>query len=323
MSATAVGDELRVVFAHDVRTGLSRNDQKEIPSKYLYDDLGSALFEAITHLDEYGITKADERLLELRAPQLRRHFDAPVMVAELGSGNGKKTRHVLVELGRHQPVVYHPIDVSDAALERCRQELGPLAELEAIHDHYLPGLRQAAISRPQGHAMLVLFLGSTIGNLDRQGSEQFLRQIRDCLQPGDGLLMGMDLVKDVTTMLTAYDDPVGVTAAFNKNLLARMNRELGARFPLPRFEHQARWNPVLRRIEMHLCSIDARTVAIPDAGFSVSLGAGESIWTEASHKYHREEPAEIAVRTGFRQVAQWVDEQWPFAENLWIAVQVR
>ncbi len=319
MSAAALSEGLRLELAQDVRDGLSRLDQKELPSKYLYDDVGSALFEAITHLDEYGLTRADERTIGRCAPRLRHYLPGPVTVVELGSGSGKKTLPVLEALGNRQPVNYLPIDVSQKALDQCRRELGDAARMVSILGEYHTGLEEAAARRPAGHTLLVLFLGSTIGNFDRLGAEEFLNQVRFRLDPGDALLLGTDLVKDEATMLVAYDDPTGVTAAFNKNLLARINRELGADFNVRQFVHESRWNGEWRRIEMHLRSLEQQTVSIPAAGMNVSFAAGETIWTEASHKYVSSELPGIARRTGFHEAARWEDREWPFADNLWIA----
>jgi uncharacterized SAM-dependent methyltransferase len=165
----------------------------------------------------------------------------------------------------------------------------------------------------------VLFLGSTIGNFDREAAEKFLHGIREILCPDDALLLGTDLEKSVADQLLAYDDPAGVTAAFNLNLLARINRELGADFDLSCFRHEARWNAAERRIEMHLRSTCRQKVEIPAAGLRVMLDEDETIWTESSHKYRREEAFEMASRTGFRCDTQWIDREWPFAQNLLIA----
>jgi len=165
----------------------------------------------------------------------------------------------------------------------------------------------------------VLFLGSTIGNFDRDAGEEFLREMREILRPGDALLLGTDLEKSVELQLLAYDDPAGVTAAFNLNLLARINRELGGNFDLSCFRHEARWNFSERRIEMHLRSTRQQTVEIPAAGLQIILDEGESIWTESSHKYQADEIPEMAERTGFRCDGQWIDQEWPFAQNLLLA----
>jgi uncharacterized SAM-dependent methyltransferase len=180
-------------------------------------------------------------------------------------------------------------------------------------------LLEVAARREDGEHLLVLFLGSTIGNFDRPAGIKFLRQVRRILQPGDALLLGSDLEKPVNQLIPAYDDGLGVTAAFNLNLLARINRELDADFDLAQFEHVARYNPQARSVEMHLRSRRNQKVTIPGAGFSVKFVEGETIWTESSHKYSRHEMLQIAMATGFRCEAQWIDEEWPFAENLFLA----
>jgi uncharacterized SAM-dependent methyltransferase len=164
--------------------------------------------------------------------------------------------------------------------------------------------------------LLLLFLGSTIGNFERGPAEEFLREIRALLRPEDSLLLGTDLVKPISQILPAYDDPIGVTAAFNLNLLARINRELGGDFDLRSFRHEARYNETERRIEMHLRSEIAQTVNIPAADFQLTLQPGETIWTESSHKFGLAEVQRLARSTGFVCVEQWVDPEWPFAENL-------
>ncbi len=184
---------------------------------------------------------------------------------------------------------------------------------------YLDGIRHASSRRRPGQTLLVLFLGSTIGNFDRPAADVFLREIRRCLQPGDALLLATDLEKPVEYLILAYDDPAGVTAAFNLNLLARINRELGGDFALRHFAHEARWNAEERRIEMHLRSLRKQTTTVKAAEFSCTLEEGETIWTEACHKYRLEEIPGMARRTGFVCEAQWVDGEWPFAENLWLA----
>jgi len=307
-------------FALDVRDGLTKTSQRELPSKYLYDEVGSELFEAICLLPEYGLTRADTRLLQRYAGEIISQMPLPTHVAELGSGSGKKTRFILEALACRRQTFYYPIEISPAALAACEKELGQLdcVSLVGYEKPYLEGLRAVAARREAGEHLCVLFLGSTIGNFDRPAADDFLRQVREALQPGDTLLLGTDFEKDVKTQLLAYDDPVGVTAAFNLNLLARLNRELGADFHLRDFRHLALWNSSERRIEMHLQSLRRQRVNISGAALLVRIEEGETIWTESSHKYRPQGPAEMAARAGFRQIAQWVDEEWPFAQNLWL-----
>ena len=306
---------------NDVRLGLTKPGQKELPSKYLYDSVGSALFEVISVLPEYGLTRADERLLRRYSEDIVARLTPPTTVAELGSGSGKKTRWMLEALSKHQHVSYCPIEISRTALTMCERELGDIDSVSIVgfEREYLDGLLEVAARRQKGEQLLVLFLGSTIGNFEHPADIKFLRQMRDILQTGDALLLGTDLEKPMHQLLDAYDDPLGVTAAFNLNLLARINRELEANFLIPRFEHVARFNQNAGSMEMHIRSLREQTVTIPAAGLSVTFLEGETIWTESSHKYSLGEVLRIAESTGFRCDAQWIDEEWPFAENLFIA----
>ncbi|MBZ5719080.1 MAG: L-histidine N(alpha)-methyltransferase [Acidobacteriia bacterium] len=308
-------------FAADVRAGLDRPGQKELLSKYLYDDVGSALFEVISVLPEYGLTRADERLLQRHAGDIVERVPAPVMVAELGSGSGKKTRWILEACCRRQHTSYYPIEISRTALAMCARELGDIDSISIVgfEREYLDGLLEVAARRKHGEHLLVLFLGSTIGNFDRPAGVKFLRQVRRILQAGDSLLLGTDLEKPIPQLLNAYRDSLGVTSAFNLNLLARINRELDGDFDLSQFEHTVRFNPEARSVEMHLRSKHNQTVTIPKAELSVTLLEDETIWTESSHKYSASEITEIARQTGFRCDGQWMDREWPFAENLLIA----
>lgn len=308
-------------FAADVRAGLTRPGQKELPSKYLYDDVGSALFEVISHLPEYGLTRADERLLRRHAQEIADRVDGPVAVTELGSGSGRKTRWILEAFCRRQRTLYYPVEISRAALVMCERELSDIDAISIVgfEREYLDGLLEVAAYRRKGQRLLVLFLGSTIGNFDRPAGQKFLAEVRFILQPGDALLLGTDLEKSTSQLLGAYDDQLGVTAAFNLNLLARANRELQADFDLSQFAHVAKVNHDDRRVEMHLESRHRQTVNIPAAEIEVEFYPGETIWTESSHKYSADEIFQMARHAGFRCEVQWIDQQWPFAENLLIA----
>lgn len=308
-------------FASDVRSGLTRPNQKELPSKYLYDDVGSALFEVISHLPEYGLTRADERLLRRHAREIVDRVPGPVAVAELGSGSGKKTRWLLEAFCRRQRTSYYPVEISHAALVMCERELSDIDAISIVgfEREYLDGLLEVAACRRPGEHLCVLFLGSTIGNFDRAAGIDFLSEVRNILQPGDSLLLGTDLEKSSSQLLQAYNDELGVTAAFNLNLLARVNRELGADFVLAHFEHQARINSEARSVEMHLQSKRRQVVNIPAAEVVVEFQESETIWTESSHKYSPDEICVTAQKAGFRCQVQWIDQQWPFAENLFVA----
>jgi dimethylhistidine N-methyltransferase len=321
MATAVVAQYSQSNFAGDVRAGLVRPGQKELPSKYLYDEVGSALFEVISVLPEYGLTRADERLLGRHAVDIVSRLKSDVLVAELGSGSGRKTRWILEALARRQRTTYCPIEISPTALARCESELGQIEYVSIVgfERPYLDGLLAAASWRRENEHLLVLFLGSTIGNFDRDAGERFLAEVRRILYPGDALLLGTDLEKPLPQLVAAYDDSIGVTAAFNLNLLARINRELGADFDLAAFRHEAHYNSAERRIEMHLRSLRDQSVTIARAECTVSFAKDETIWTESSHKYRAEEIPIMAQRTGYRCDAQWLDSEWPFAENLLIA----
>src|ERR1700690_3670770 len=265
MLTHAITADPTLEFAAEVRAGLTAAGQKELPSKYLYDDVGSALFEVISVLPQYGLTRADERLLRRHASDIVEQVPGPVAVAELGSGSGKKTRWLLKALCQRQHVAYFPIEISPTALAMCERELGDIdcMSIEGFEREYLDGLLEVAARRREGQHLLVLFLGSTIGNFDRMAGLKFLNQVRRILQPGDSLLLGTDLEKPAAQLLAAYDDELGVTAAFNLNLLARINRELGGDFDLGHFKHVAKINSHSRSVEMHLRSTCRQTVDIP------------------------------------------------------------
>lgn len=305
----------------DVRAGLGAPGQKHLPSKYLYDEVGSTLFEAITFLDAYGLTRADERILRDHADAIARAAGPPLAVVELGSGSGRKVRRLLQALAGMRETTYAPIDISRRAIDFCRVEIGriPGIRFHGLVAEYMAGLRRAARLRPQGGRLLALFIGSSIGNFSPEDAARFLMDVRATLAAGDRLLLGTDLVKPEVQLIPAYDDPAGVTAAFDLNLLVRLNRELGADFDTARFVHEARWNSDHRRVEMHLRSTIDQVVHVPGMD-DVALGEGETIWTESSHKYLRDEPERMGAAAGFRTIGQWVDDEWPFAETLLEAV---
>jgi len=283
--------------------------------------VGSALFEVISRLPEYGLTRADERLLRRHADEIVDRVPGPVAVAELGSGSGKKTRWVLEALCQRQHTSYYPVEISRSALTMCERELSDMDAVTVVgfEREYLEGLLEVAACREPGQHLFVLFLGSTIGNFDRPAGAKFLGEVRRTLQTGDSLLLGADLEKPAAQLLAAYDDELGVTAAFNLNLLARANRELDADFDLSQFAHVATINAHARSVEMHLQSRRRQTVSIPAAELVVEFLEGETIWTESCHKYSPEEIVRTARNAGFAYAAQWIDDQWPFAESLLIA----
>jgi dimethylhistidine N-methyltransferase len=324
MSTTLfAADPVRVVsdpqFAADVLAGFSDPTQKWLHAKYLYDAVGSALFEAITALPEYGLTRADSRLLQRHAKTIAGYADGPVRVIELGSGSGVKTRWILeAAVAAYDSISYAPIDVSAAALEICSAALEgiPGVTLEPEHATYIEGLRAALKKRRFGKPALVLFLGSSIGNFSPPDALELLTDVYRELSPGDALLLGADLVKPERTLVEAYDDPAGVTAAFNRNLLGRMNRELGADFDLRAFTHEARFDADASRVEMHLRAAFPQTVYFGALEKSFHFAAGETLWTESSYKFTAQSVRDLGRQAGFYCSSQWTDVEWPFAETL-------
>ena len=287
---------------------------RQLPSRFLYDDLGSALFETICRLPWYRITRSESALLARHARSILRPLTRPITLAELGCGSGDKLATLAAHSGELFPLV-ELIDISPAALDMATYRLTAIG-IQKIRPHqatYEDGLQRLARRRLANGSMLVLFLGSNIGNFDPPVARDLLVRIRGTLRPGDGLLLGTDLVKPERELLLAYDDPLQVTAAFNRNLLRRINDELGGSFDLDGFGHRAMWNRDERRVEMHLVSLREQHVRIDAAGFDVTFGRDEWIWTESSHKY---EPAQVlgeGLAAGFGRGEQWIDESVRFA----------
>ena len=309
--AAAVRDRL----AADVRRDLGR-PRKQLQPRYLYDALGSRLFEAICALPEYRITRAEQRLLAAHAGEMGAGLDVPVTVVELGAGSGEKLAQLLDPLMQAAvPVRVELVDVSATALDLATRTLSrwPRLPVTGHRMTYEDGLDRVAEERRGEGAVMVAFLGSNIGNLAPAESLAFVGAVRSRLRRGDRFLLGADLVKPEAELMLAYDDPLGVTAAFNLNVLARLNRELGADFDLDAFAHRAVWNPAESRMEMHLESLRAQTVEIPGAECSVHFTAGESIWTESSYKYETDGVNALGAAVGLAVRAQWVDERDRFA----------
>ena len=306
-------------FAADVRLGLTASP-KTLPARWLYDAIGSALFEAICLLPWYPITRAETAMLDRMAPEIARALPSVTDVVELGPGSGEKLARLLAPFARRaMRLTAHLVDVSPDALDAAERTLSRLARVHVVRHHaaFEAGLRQATAA-PRSGPRLVAFLGSNIGNFDPGPADALIASIAAALAPGDGLLLGADLVKPERVLLDAYDDPLGVTAAFNRNVLARMNRELSADFELGRFRHRARWNAEAGRVEMHLVSAEAQQVRVPGAGLVVTFSEGESIWTESSYKYEPEGLASMGIRAGLHVVNQWVDADARFALTLFV-----
>jgi dimethylhistidine N-methyltransferase len=321
-SAAAI-DASAQQFAADVQYYLALSP-RQLPSWYLYDALGSALFEAICRLPWYGITRAESRLLATHGADVFRQLEPVSAIVELGSGSGEKLKMLIAARDPHSSLLnVHLVDLSASALEHAAQTLGSLEQIRlfAHQDPYETGLHEAVCDTDDAGRTLVLFLGSNIGNFDPPGTEAFLRGIRANLAGGDALLLGADLIKPERELTLGYDDPLGVTAAFNRNLLVRINRELGGDFDVSQFTHRVVWNAEASRIEMHLVARSAQRVRISAAQFEFSLKPGEVIWTESSYKYRARDIVGLLERAGFRFLAQWVDEQDAFALTLVEAVE--
>jgi len=317
-SAASPASLERKAFADDVAYYL-RLDPKQLPSRYFYDPLGSALFEAICHLPWYSITRAEQRLLATHAAEILERVSSLSTIVELGPGSGEKVSLLVRAAPSTASLIVHLVDVSPAALDLATRTLNAYdVKVERHQASYEAGLE--ALSRHHGRRTLVLFLGSNVGNFDPPGAAEFLRTIRRALRPDDALLIGADLLKPERDLLLAYDDPLGVTAAFNRNLLVRVNRELDADFDIDAFEHRAIWNSAESRVEMHLVSTRTQRVRIASSGLDLSLDAGETIWTESSYKYRAEEIVAMLRPAGFREIDQWIDPPGAFALTLVAAV---
>jgi len=308
-------------FAEDVAYYL-RLAPRQLPSRYLYDALGSALFDAICELPWYTITRAERRLLAAHATDIAALSGPPSAIVELGPGSGAKLAAFLERSGIDRRLTVHLVDVSRAALVAATHALGGFPNVAVVtHEaSYEDGLENLSRTpRSDGH-LLALFLGSNIGNFDPPGADEFLRRIRGALSTGDALLLGADLVKPARELVLAYDDPLGVTAAFNRNLLVRINRELRGDFVLDAFSHRGVWNETASRVEMHLVSARRQRVRVPGAGLRIELEPGEIIWTESAYKYTAGDVVDMLNRAGFGLLRQWLDERDAFALTLVEAV---
>jgi L-histidine Nalpha-methyltransferase len=308
--------ESRWRFAGEVRDFLTQSP-RQLPSRYLYDDLGSALFEAICLLPWYPLTRAELRLLEAHARDI---LDAGVTtVLELGPGSGAKLSALIAGAGTGRgPLEVHIVDVSKSALAQAGRALEGFDRVRVVpHETtYEAGLEQFGHMRTVAGRRLALFLGSNLGNFDPEGREAFLGSVRAALHPGDAFLLGADLRKPESDLLLAYDDPLGVTAAFNLNLLSRINRELQGDFDLAGFTHRALWNDERSRIEMHLRSRRRQHIRIHEADLDFVMAEGEMIWTESSYKYAAPEIVSMLEGSGFGVRAQWIDTVDRFALTL-------
>ncbi len=299
-------------IASDVYEGLARGP-KTLPPKLFYDEAGSKLFDEITRLPEYYLTRTELGILREHAREVAARIPSGISVTELGSGSGSKTRVLLRALtSRYGSAHYVPVDISPAALAEVQRGMQRIRHVQVrpVVADIGEGFDFLAFVPPP---RLVLYIGSSIGNFDSDEAARFLLNLRRHLSAGDSLLLGTDLAKDRSVLLDAYNDAAGVTAAFNLNVLARINRELGGRFDLRSFRHIAVWNEKQSRIEMHLASTRAQTVDIRDLRLSIRFERGETIHTENSYKYTVEGARTMLRDAGFAQVETWTDAKKWFA----------
>jgi L-histidine Nalpha-methyltransferase len=314
--------DLNASFAEDVRAGLSATPKHLFP-KYFYDELGSQLFEAICLLPEYYLTRAENEIFALYSDEIVSEVSTEkVSLIEMGSGSASKTRLIIEALLKRQSeLLYIPVDISATALEQSSRVLlqsYPDLRINAYASDYYDAIN-ALSEQPRGRT-LALFLGSNIGNFDVDEAHTFLRALRRVLRVGDALLLGVDLRKQAEILEAAYDDSLKVTAAFNLNQLARINRELEADFNLRAFRHHVIYNEELGRVEVYLVSNARQTVSIRRLEMEIQFTEGERIHTENSYKYDLTGLSSLATRTGYTRSRTWLDRRGQFSSNLFIAV---
>jgi L-histidine Nalpha-methyltransferase len=319
------GSQVSEQMASAVTDGLLSR-ARWLPSWLFYDAAGSKLFNQITELPEYYLTRTERAIFAAHAHEivgLAANGDA-LRIVELGAGSADKTRLLLTAaVDRQDTVTYEPVDVSPSALEeaqeRIEREIPGVLVSPRVED-YTKGLELDALTF--GERRLVLYIGSSIGNFEPEEARRLLRSVRAAIVPGDSILLGVDLVKDESALLAAYDDAAGVTAEFNLNLLARLNRELGADFDLTAFAHRAVWNSAQSRIEMHLVSRKRQRIKISALDLKIDFALNESIHTENSYKYRPGQAEETLLTAGFTPVSTWTDDQKRFAVCLARAIAV-
>ncbi|MFZ0339318.1 MAG: L-histidine N(alpha)-methyltransferase [Terracidiphilus sp.] len=326
-ASPAVAPQLDERVSAAVREGLTSRP-KRLPAWLFYDEAGSCLFDAITELPEYYLTRTERRILTEHAAEIVAQAAASgrLHIVELGAGSADKTRVLLkAATGLQGAVLYEPVDVSASALEAARErierEIDGVTVTPRVMDYtHGDGSRLHLGPVDCRERRLVVYIGSSIGNFEPHQAAKLLRRVRAGLKTGDGFLLGVDLAKEDSILLPAYDDAAGVTAAFNRNVLVRLNRELDAEFDLDNFAHCAVWNRARSRIEMHLKSRDAQRVHVGALGLSVDFAAGESIHTENSYKFQPGRAEALLAEAGFRAEATWTDARGWFAVCLGRAV---
>ncbi len=304
-------------FADDVRIGLTAA-RKVLPPKYFYDELGSALFEAICVLPEYYLTRVEMQILERDAAEMIAALDGPIELVEFGSGSARKTRTLIAAaLEAQARLDYHPIDISPAALVDSTASL--VAEYDRLHvsayaSDYFDVLDSELLRTSQ--RVLALFLGSNIGNYAPTQARELLRAMSAAFKPGDALLLGADLKKDAAELELAYNDPTGVTASFNKNVLARINRDLGGHFDLDAFAHVSRYDAARGSVDSYLVAQRGCSVRIDAIDTTVRFAAAETIHTESSHKFDASDISALGTESGFRVARIWTDDAKRYAVSL-------
>jgi len=309
-------------FGEAVAKGLQAT-AKTLPCRFLYDERGSVLFEAITDLDEYYPTRCERSILQERAREIARAAGAGVDLVELGSGSALKTRLIIDALLEEQAKLrFVPIDISKSMLDASSRDLlrdYEDLEVRALEGEYEAGLRDLD-KHTESPCRLLLWLGSSIGNLSREEAAHFLGSVRASMRPRDRLLLGIDLRKDAQVLERAYDDAEGVTAAFNLNLLTRINEELGADFDLAQFQHRSHYRETEGRVEMHLVSDAKQVASIDEIDCEIAFEEGEIIHTENAYKYSLEEIDELARETRMQVATRWLDSDERFSVNLLASV---
>lgn len=309
-----------VDFANDIKRGLSA-DAKYLFPKYLYDELGSRLFEAICEVDEYYLTRAEDQILTTHANEIVASIPECETLIELGSGSAEKTRNIIEALIRQRGrLLFVPVDISASALAESSHALldsYPQLRIDAFAADYFQALD--ALKLPGSKPVLVLFLGSNIGNFEPDEALSFMRAIRRVLRPGDALLLGADLKKDRATLEAAYDDSLGVTRSFIVNELERINRELGANFDLWAFGLRSFYNEALGRVEVNLESLRPQTVEVRGLELTVDFKAGERIHVENAYKFDLDDLRSLGNQSGFMLERTWLDNKQRFSSNLFRA----
>jgi L-histidine N-alpha-methyltransferase len=325
-ASPAVAPQIDQRVAAAVRQGLASRPRR-LPPWLFYDHAGSQLFEAITELPEYYLTRTEREILKANAADIihraagaaRAAGGARLRIAELGAGSAEKTRLLLrAAVDRQRTVLYEPVDVSasalDGACERIEREIPGVTVAPRVMDYtHGDGHNFRLHPSSRGERQLVLYIGSSIGNFEPGQAADLLRRVRAELRKGDSFLLGADLVKDDSILLAAYDDRSGITAAFNRNLLARLNRELDADFDPEAFAHRPLWNVAASRIEMHLVSRVAQRVRLAALRLKVDFAPGETIHTENSYKFRPGQAESLLAESGFTPAATWTDELGWFA----------